>query len=50
MIRTDAKGGVGNGPDQYQKEFAGPPQNDGAVERLGPIGSLLSGLELDAKR
>ena len=26
------------------------PQNDGAVERLRPIGSLLSGLELDAKR
>ena len=32
------------------KELAGAPQNDGTVERLGPIGSLHSGLvELNAK-
>ena len=48
-IRTDAKGGVGNGPNEHKKELAGSPQNDGTVERLGPIGSLHSGLELDAK-
>ncbi len=45
----DAKGGVGNGPDEHKKEFAGSPQSDGTVERLGPIGNLLSGLEFDAK-
>jgi hypothetical protein len=39
-IRTDAKGGVGNGPNEHKKELAGSPQNDGTVERLEPIGSL----------
>ena len=48
-IRTDAKGGVGNGPNEHKKELAGSPQNDGTVERLGPIGSLHSGLEHEAK-
>jgi hypothetical protein len=40
MIRKDAKGGVENGPNEHKKELAGSPQNDGTVERLGPIGSL----------
>jgi hypothetical protein len=48
-IRTDAKGGVGNGPNEHKKELAGSPQNDGTVERLGPLRSLHSGLKLDAK-
>ena len=39
-----------NGPNEHKKELAGAPQNDGTVERLGPIGSLHSGLvELNAK-
>jgi hypothetical protein len=45
----DAKGGVGNGPDEHKKELAGSPQNDGTVERLGPIGSLHSRREREAK-
>ena len=48
-IRTDAKGGVGSGPNEHKKELAGSPQNDWTVERLGPIGSLHAGLELSAK-
>jgi hypothetical protein len=38
-----------NGPDEYERELAGSPQNDGAVERLGPIGGLLQALELGSK-
>ena len=45
----DAKGGVGNAPDEHKKELAGSPQNDGTVERLGPIGSLHSGRGREAK-
>ena len=43
------KEGSENGPNEHKKELAGSPQEDGTVERLGPIGSLHSGLELDAK-
>ena len=38
-----------NGPNDHKKELAGSPQNLGPVERLGPIGSLHSRLELNAK-
>jgi hypothetical protein len=38
-----------NGPNEHKKELASSPQDDGTVERRGPIGSLHQGLELDAK-